>query len=90
MTTEQKHEIEIPGLPKGYRAVAYRIADYREWYFFEGRIVQNIYTETQYPVLIVEKIKPREVTFVETDCENAKIAFFDDAGMWTYWRIKEE
>lgn len=24
MTTNQKHEIEIPDLPKGWRAVAYR------------------------------------------------------------------
>ncbi len=68
MTTEQKHEIEI----LGYRAVAYRIADYGEWYFFKGHIVQNVYTETQYPVLIVEKIKSREITFVETDCEECQ------------------
>lgn len=79
-----KHEIEIPGLPEGWRAVDAMV----------GPMSCNYIGDDGYTYITakikIEKIKPREVTLVETECENAKIAFFDDAGMWTYWRIKEE
>lgn len=92
MTTEQKHTIEIQGLPEGWRAVAYRLGKAGEYFFcatYEEVMMLDADTEFIL-VLIVEKIKPREITLVETECENAKIAFFDDAGMRTYWRTKEE
>lgn len=42
MNTEQKHEIDISGLPKGYRAVAYRRPVFGEYYFYNDDIQQNI------------------------------------------------
>lgn len=62
-----KHEIEIPGLPEGWKAVAYR------------RPMKDIdYVLTQYGVrlyihytfdhmLIVKKIKPRRIVLEETE-----------------------
>ena len=36
MTTERKHLIDIPGLPEGCRAVAYREPVEGEYYMMEG------------------------------------------------------
>lgn len=55
-----KHEIEIPGLPEGYRAVAYRRLENGDFYLNEqGEIVEN-YALTIF-ALIVEKIQPRRI-----------------------------
>lgn len=68
MTTEQKHEIEIPGLPKGYRAVAYRIGVIDECCFDPktGEILK-LFLATDIPVLIVEKLQPRRIVLEETE-----------------------
>ncbi len=66
MTNEQKHEIEIPELPEGWRAVAYRIPNTGEHFIFQGSIVLR-YKQMMYSYLVVEKIQPREITLVETD-----------------------
>lgn len=66
MTTEQKHTITIPGLPGGYRAVAYRRLENGDFYLNEqGEIVEN-YALTIF-ALIVEKIQPRRVVLEETE-----------------------
>lgn len=62
-----KHEIEIEGLPDGWKAIAYRKALWGEWYLTESGIVRRRgCTGMQYPALIVEQIKPRRVVLEET------------------------
>ena len=34
--------------------------------------------------------KPREITLVETEEGKHDVAFHDDSGMWTYWRVKDK
>lgn len=66
MTT--KHEIEIPDLPDGWRAVAYRVARHGiDHVLRNGQItIYNGFSDTV-DLLIVEKIKPCRVVFEETD-----------------------
>lgn len=101
-----KHEIEIEGLPEGWRAVAYRKALWGEWYSFEDGIVRRREcTGMQYPVLIVEQIKPRKIVLEETgEFRKAKpgeyyehsagIAihngYTDTSGEYRIWRVVEE
>ena len=64
MTT--KHEIEIPDLPDGWRAVAYRRLKNGDFYLNEQcEIVENYALKIF--ALIVEKIKPRRIVLEETD-----------------------
>lgn len=64
MTTEQKHLIDIPGLPEGWRAVAYRRPVSGEYYFYNDDIQQGKTGSGQF--LIVERIKPRRAVLEET------------------------
>lgn len=68
MTTEKKHTINIPGLPGGWRAVAYRRPISGEYYFYNDGIQQGKTGSGQF--LIVEKIKPRRVVLEETEEAN--------------------
>lgn len=63
-----KHEIEIPGLPGGWRAVAYRRPISGEYYFYNDGIQQGKTGSGQF--LIVEKINPRRVVLEETEEAN--------------------
>lgn len=63
MTTEQKHTISIPGLPEGWRAVAYRRPVFGEYYFYNDDIQQGRTGLGQF--LIVEKIKPCRIVLEE-------------------------
>ncbi len=63
-----KHEIEIPGLPNGWRAVSYRRPISGEYYFYNDGIQQGKTGSGQF--LIVEKIKPRRVVLEETEESN--------------------
>ena len=65
MTTERKHLIDIPGLPDGWRAVAYRRPVFGEYYFYNDDIQQGKTGSGQF--LIVEKIKPRRIVPNRTD-----------------------
>ena len=68
MTTEQKHEIEIPGLlEKGYRAVAYRVPEVGEYYIDSCGELIRFYGGHDFMKLIVEKIKPRRIVLEETE-----------------------
>lgn len=67
MTT--KHEIEIPDLPEGWRAVAYRIPIENIDYVFipHKNEVRLCDWETKtYRLLIVEKIKRHQIVLEET------------------------
>lgn len=60
------HNIEVEGLPEGWRAVAFRVPSYGESIIdFSGdlRTVAGLY---QQPRLIVEKIKPRSIKVENT------------------------
>ena len=67
MNTEQKHEIDISGLPEGYRAVAYRIGEIDECCLDPrtGEILK-LFLTTDVRVIIVEKIQPRRIVLEET------------------------
>lgn len=68
-TMMTKHEIEIPDLPDGWRAVAYRNANTGEFVIGSGGVeqVRGSITKTITRYLIVEKIKPRRIVFEATN-----------------------
>jgi len=97
MTTEQLHPIHIPGLPEGYRAVAYRRPVFGEYYFYNDDIQQGKTGSGQF--LIVEKIKPRRMVLEETTEKNTPTGYtyvaqwFGSTCMVNQpkiWRIVEE
>ena len=74
MTTEQLHPISIPGLPDGWRAVAYRkpvskgektISDHGEVINCIDEINGKVLID--FPCLIIEKIQPRRIVLEETE-----------------------
>lgn len=67
-----KHEIEIPGLPDGWRAAAYRRPVFGEYYFYNDGIQQGKTGSGQF--LIVEKIKPRRIVLELTDKDHNSVA----------------
>lgn len=67
---KMKYEIEIEGLPEGWKPVAYRHANH-ESIFECGKVVKC--TKSKYPCLIVEKIKTRRIVLEETEEVNKKI-----------------
>lgn len=60
MTTEQKHEIEILGLPEGYRAVEAMIDPDDAGYLGDDG---NLYIQAK---IKLEKIKPRSIKVADT------------------------
>ena len=62
-----KHEIEIPDLPEGWKAVAYRIPEKDENYLSIDGLVEKHDFRIYSPRIIVEKIKPRRIVLEETD-----------------------
>ena len=63
MTT--KHEIEIPGLPEGWKPVAYRPVRPGDHYFYYGTIRQAQH-DSSVSALVVEKIKPKRIILEAT------------------------
>ena len=61
-----KYEIEVEGLPEGWKAVAFRKPNKEEQYFCQESIWKANLNES-YPYLIVEKIQPRRIVLEETD-----------------------
>ena len=59
--------IEIEGLPKGWEPVAYRVPSENKDYILDGEQVLLCCWASNKDYLIVERIKPREITLVETD-----------------------
>ena len=84
-----KHEIEIPDLPEGWEAVAYRNPQKGEEYIHLRQIWKAHFNE-EYPYIIVRKKRPRRIVLEETDIANAEVAFHDDDGVWKYWKIVED
>ena len=66
MTT--KHEIEIPDLPEGWRAVAFREPRLGEHYLSDiNTVIRSNFNNCGESNLIVEKIKPRSIKLEETE-----------------------
>jgi len=67
MTT--KHEIEVPGLPEGWKPVAYRRVSYGDTYLVSSGEIHRYWgeTETLAAFMVIEKIKPRRIVFEETN-----------------------
>lgn len=57
-----RHEIDIPGLPEGYKPVGYRPVSKGDMFFNYGRVHTSDW-EYRDSYIIVEKIKPQEKTF---------------------------
>ena len=92
-----KYEIEIEGLPEGWKPVAYRRPVFGEYYFYNDDIQQGKTGSGQF--LIVEKIKPRRIVLEETE-EDANCELLQpmtggsEVGVMVYahriWRLVEE
>lgn len=66
MTT--KHEIEIPDLPEGWQAVAFREPRLGEHYLSDiNTVIRSNFNNCGESNLIVEKIKPRSIKLEETE-----------------------
>ena len=62
-----KHEIEIPDLPKCWRAVAYRIPRKDENYLSVDGLVEKCFSPIYVHRIIVEKIQPHRIVFEATN-----------------------
>lgn len=95
-----KHEIDIPGLPEGWRAEAYRlpIKDNnisKEFVLLDGVIKPALHVNMMVEQLIVEKIQPRRIVLEEISREEYYRLFhegetqvFDMAG--SHWHEVKE
>ena len=82
-----KHEIEIPDLPEGWDAVAYRVPEEGEYYFSRHGFEQAVDEWPDRPAaIIVRKKQPRRIVLEET-CEEDRKAFLF-AGK--HWKIMED
>ena len=84
-----KHEIEIPDLPEGWEAVAYKVPEVGEYYFGPGGItLARVKFENLW--LVVRKKQPRRIVLEETDIDNYEIVYRKNQGTSTYWKIVED
>ncbi len=61
-----KQEIEIEGLPEGWKAAAYRQPYAGDYYLRSGEVTQTL-RDLDDGYLIVQKIQPRRIVLEETD-----------------------
>lgn len=91
-----KHEIEIPSLPEGYRAVAYRIPNFGEYYVDSFEKITEYRGGHGFKKLIVEKIQPRRIVLEEISKEEYHRLFNDERCSdiynmrGSYWREVKE
>lgn len=88
MTT--KHEIEIPDLPEGWRAVAYRAARRGiDHVLRNGQVTVYRGFSDAVDLLIVEKIKPRRIVLEETSevrkASHGEYYYHEDYGRVMRW-----
>ena len=81
-----KHEIEIPDLPEGWEAVAYRVPLDVDEVLICGEITKGKFVNKSYEHLIVRKKQPRRIVLEET-CKEDRKAFLH-AGK--HWKIVED
>ncbi len=77
--------IEIEGLPEGWKGVAYR-RPYPQEYILKSEGAMKVRIRGEQPWLIIERIKQREITLVETDERCSDI--YNMRG--SYWREVKE
>jgi len=84
-----KHEIEIPDLPEGWEAVAYRVPVEGEYYLGSSgvKLCESSFDTVW---LIVRKKQPRRIVLEETDIDNYEIVYRKNQGTSTYWKIVED
>jgi len=58
-----KYEIEIPDLPEGWEAVAYRIPKIGEYYLSKDNVIKIASNNHLNPSLIIIKKQPRLISF---------------------------
>ena len=94
-----KHEIEIEGLPEGWRAVAFRVPKDGESIIDFSGDLRTVAGHYNHPRLIVEKIPPRRIVLEETgedaNCELPQpLTDGSYIGVMVYahkiWRVVEE
>ena len=82
-----KHEIEIPDLPEGLEAVAYRKPKAGEYYLTPDWITVEALHDYKLSHLIVRRKQPRRIVLEEVEAGFGKVEFFHDR---RYWRIVED
>lgn len=90
-----KYEIEIEGIPDGWevRHVSLRFNQYAEIIAAvksTDPVINQIQNAKVHAEVFLQKKQPRRIVLEETNVVNAKISFYDDLGMWTYWKIVDE
>lgn len=93
-----KHEIDIPDLPKGWRAVAHRIPRKDENYLSVDGLVEKCFSPIYVHRIIVEKIKLRRIVLEETELNHLtrdmQLFNNDDVSITLnakkIWRVVEE
>ena len=86
-----KHEIEIEGLPEGWRAVAYRVPVDKIEHVLTDDCEIILVNNIRFPCLIVEKISPRRIVLEETEEERSVSYgdwYEDDLGRVNQWLNK--
>jgi hypothetical protein len=76
-----KHEIEMPDLPEGWEAVAYRIPKAGE-YYLGSRGIKLAHIDFENLWLIVRKKQTRRIVLEEVEAGFGKVEFFHDRRCW--------
>lgn len=83
-----KHEIEIPDLPEGYEAIAFRPFKANEEILLGRQVVSWLHKDLSGGShLIVRKKQPRRIVLEEVEAGYGKVEFFHDR---RYWKIVED
>ena len=77
-----KHEIEIPDLPEGLEAVAYRKPKAGEYYLTPDWITVEALHDYKLAHLIVRKKQTRRIVLEEVEAGHEKVEFFHDRRCW--------
>ena len=86
-----KHEIEIPDLPEGWEAVAYRVPVEGEYFLSIDNEISHANDKSHWcPWLIIRKKQPRRIVLEESDIDNYDIVYRKNVGTTTYWKIVED
>ena len=82
-----KHEIEIPDLPEGWEAVAYRKPKAGEYYLTSDWITVEALHDYKLSHLILRRKQPRRIVLEEVEAGYGKVDLFHDR---RYWKIVED
>lgn len=83
--------IDIPGLPEGWKAVAFRVPNIDEFVLGDDGQVWLVQDEQECKQMIVKKIQPRRIVLEETEEERSVSYgdwYEDDLGRVNQWLNK--